>query len=174
MTESDWEQVNIRLQPERKDRWTSAVSEGTSYENLTHLIRLSVEKELNDERDVTESGDNRIESEVSGEVLTTLNRIERTVDNMNDRLDALEQESEAESNKLLQNAIFAILPPESEVDNEEDGMAIGEISKKLGVSKEAVRETIEGLGTSQIQYTRLPDQFGPDDTKNPVVYYRKG
>jgi len=93
---------------------------------------------------------------------------------MDDRLGAFEQESETESNKLLRNAIFEILPPESELDNEEDGMTTGDISKKLGVSTEEVRETIEGLQTSQIQSTQLPSHFGPDDVEHPVVYYRGG
>lgn len=175
MADSDWEQVNIRLQPKRKKRWTSTVSESPTYENLTHLIRLSVEKELNDEHDTTtQSSRSEDDSEVSGEILTTLNRIERSVDNMDDRLSAIEQESEAESDKLLRNAMFEILPPESELDTKEDGMTIGDISKKLGVSREKVNETIEGLQTSQIQSKQLPSHFGPDDVEHPVVYYRRG
>jgi len=179
MADSDWEQVNIRLQPERKERWTSAVSEDTTYENLTHLIRLSVEKELKGEHEApAPPEDTGGKSEVSGEVLTTLNRIERSVENMDDRLSALEQESEVENktNRVLRNAIFEILPAESELDGGDDyGLTAKEIGQTLGVEPGEVRHTIDRMQTSQIQSEQLPAQQGdPDDTELPTVYYRRG
>jgi cation transport regulator ChaC len=179
MGDSDWEQVNIRLQPERKERWTSAVSEDTTYENLTHLIRLSVEKELKGEHDVPASSESTAgEADTSGEVLTTLNRIERSVENMDDRLSALEQESEAENktNRVLRNAIFEILPAESELEGGNDyGMTAEEIAKTLGVEPGEVSYVIDRMQTSQIQSEQLPSQQGdPDDAEQPTVYYRRG
>jgi len=79
------EQIHIKVTPERKEKWESYVDENLEFDNLSQLIRLSVQAEIDEERDGLEVDTENIENqldEIRGEIEdieTTVRAIDNTV-----------------------------------------------------------------------------------------------
>lgn len=101
--------VAFRVDESVKSNWEEA-AESPEYDSLSHLIRLSVQKEIAE----TESprGETQPSADLGGdsEVLESLTRLERTVDSIQDELNAVGREDRAEELYDLEQVLFEILP----------------------------------------------------------------
>lgn len=101
--------VAFRVDESVKSEWEDA-AEGAEYDSLSHLIRLSVQKEIAD----TETAETDAQAGVSltgdSEVLDSLTRLERTVEDIQDEMKAVSRESRSEELYNLEQVLLEILP----------------------------------------------------------------
>ncbi|WP_338726721.1 hypothetical protein [Haladaptatus sp. DJG-WS-42] len=168
---TDWEQVNLRVSPERKQEWEQFVEEHPNANNLSHLIRLAVTREIQGR----EPSRQEQSSEVSTEVLEALTRIENGLDEVQTRVKALEREQMAASGMDYQQAAFAVLPTEPKgeliegpngptrldppAQPPEYGMTVEDVADNLGVDNlDAVKDALDRLSdlTDQVRSSAGP------------------
>lgn len=105
------EQIHIKVAPERKEKWQCYVDENLEFDNLSQLIRLSVEAEIdgdgeNQELD-TEYLENQLD-EIRGDIEdieTTVRAIDNTVvhtDEFEEFSDGLSTKIETEVETLIE------------------------------------------------------------------------
>lgn len=154
---TDKTQVNIRVLEETKSRWDEAL-ESPQYDSLTHLITLSVEKELNsDESSQTSTSDAGATAEaIREEVAPTLEKIHRGVDSLDGRIDRLETEVQSQGPEYdMEKAVIDVLPTPPEGVEKHDqvekwAMTSEEVhdaldSRGIIIDKPDVRNTLTGL-----------------------------
>lgn len=168
---TDKTQVNIRVLEETKSRWDEAL-ESPQYDSLTHLITLSVEKELNsDESSQTSTSDAGETAEaVRDEVVPSLEQIRRGVDNLDGRMDRLENEVQSQGPEYdMEKAVIDVLPTPPEGVEKHDqvekwAMTAEEVhdaldSRGIIIDKTDVRNTLTGLADT----TGFVKREGRDD-----------
>ena len=133
-------QINLKMSSkEEKRRWQQYVEDNPEPDSLSHMIRLAVERYMDGSGEQPTS-DRTVQD--SGEVLGSLNRIETTLTDMQDRMDALEREQEATEGYELQRVAYQLLPTRSE---EPDGIGASEIATRIGAQPGQVRDALETL-----------------------------
>lgn len=154
-------QVNVALDPEVKSEWEEYVSEHPEYSYVSHLVRAAVGKEIRGEYGGSGSGP---DGERLSDMESTLLNIQSTLEDMDDRMLAVERGMEEPSEDIqeLSNEVFAVLPTETELQQEQhsaipdedtpvvvDGVvqtgAIGDIAEHLNEGRIYVRQAIEEL-----------------------------
>lgn len=108
---SDRTQINITVNPERKERWEEYVDENNEASSLSHLIRLSVEREIN--RD--ESDGQAAEVDLSG-IDERFDGLESRLDDLSVEIRQLVEQEEMENVEELAGDVYEELP---RVDDEE-------------------------------------------------------
>jgi hypothetical protein len=79
------EQIHIKVTPERKEKWQSYVDENLEFDNLSQLIRLSVEAEIDEDGGTQELDTEHLENQLDeirgdiGDIETTVRAIDNTV-----------------------------------------------------------------------------------------------
>ncbi|WP_436908461.1 hypothetical protein [Halosimplex marinum] len=154
---TDKTQVNIRVLEETKSRWDDAL-ESPEYDSLTHLITLSVEKELNsDESNQNSSLDAGATAEaVRDEVVPALEQIRRGIDSLDGRIDRLENEVNSQGPEYdMEKAVIDVLPtPPDGVEKHDQmekwAMTAEEVhgaldSRGIIIDKPDIRNTLSGL-----------------------------
>lgn len=150
--------VAFRIDEDVKSEWEEA-AEAPEYESLSHLIRLSVQREIASEgRQTAREGG---QSKASGEVLQHLNRLEGAVDEIHDELEALGREDRAEELYDLEQVLLEILPTasatlEPTTDLEADTLKAeaatpGELSARIGARTGDVADALERLTDTTAQ-----------------------
>lgn len=152
--------VAFRVDESVKKDWEEA-AENAEYDSLSHLIRLSVQKEITDT--ATDTGPEVAPEESdNGEVLQYLNRIERITEDVQDEVKALGRESRAEELYDLEQVLLEVLPtaPESYHPQEGDSKPIEDanptphaIAGRVGADTSDVTDALERLenNTSQVR-----------------------
>jgi hypothetical protein len=125
--------VNFHVDEGKKEEWEDAVDESMEYQNLSHLIRTSVERELSGGHKASESGP---EMGRILERLDTLGEIQRQLRDIDGRLRAVEDEVKHDPERTeLAGELFRILPEETSDDDVEyqpgDGHYYVPMSKSL-------------------------------------------
>lgn len=107
---SDKEQVNVKIDSERKDRWEDYKDQSMEVSSMSDLVRLSVEKELSGLEGG--SGDNSDNAQL-GEIASTLKDIQSDIGQLDKRLSRVETSTQEnpELDKLA-NEVFPLLPDE--------------------------------------------------------------
>lgn len=150
--------VAFRIAQSVRDEWDTAVDENPEYQSLSHLIRLSVQRELNDvDREVEPSTDNSQDAS-NGEILESLTRVERVVDSIQDEVKATGREQRSEGLYDLQQVLLELLPtddrPPSEVrpsrEDEEQRFKQGattaeDLAARIGAKTSDVGTALERL-----------------------------
>jgi archaellum component FlaC len=101
--------VAFRVDESVKEEWEDA-AELPEYDSLSHLIRLSVQKEITEtegEEPNTRGSDG---ADGGAEVLESLNRVERTVESIQDEVEAVGRENRAGELYDLEQVLLEILP----------------------------------------------------------------
>jgi len=175
---TDKTQVNIRALEETKSRWDDAL-ESPQYDSLTHLITLSVEKELNsDESSQTSTSETGATAEaVRDEVVPALEQIRRGVDSLDGRIDRLETEVQSQGPEYdKEKAVIDVLPTPPEGVEKHDqvekwAMTAEKVhdaldSRGIIIDKPDVRNTLTGLagttGFVKEREGRNDDPSAPD------------
>jgi Arc/MetJ-type ribon-helix-helix transcriptional regulator len=158
--------VAFRIDESIKKEWEEAV-ESPEYNSLSHLIRLSVQKEISD----TNSGAKNTESgeEANGEIIDSLNKLEREIDSIQNEVSALSREDEAETLYDLEQVLLEILP---EVDPTEhigslhevdiDPAYPSELAGRIGSEEEEVTNALNRLAENTSQVTRQEGMLGEE------------
>jgi hypothetical protein len=181
------EQINIRVGSDKKERWKEIVEESPEYDSLTHLISLSVEKELSGENGGTH-GDASLDAEASDtlqQVAGSTDRIEGTLSEVQDRLRTVEQRiGQSNSEVSVKAAIRETLderPPDAHVEElpedapadavvtgyeyDEFGLTSRQIAARLNADESTVRETLREM--PRVRSVK----GGPD---NETYYFLRG
>lgn len=149
--------VAFRIDEDVKTEWEEA-AESPEYESLSHLIRLSVQREIAGEGRQRTAEDGQTETD--GEVQQSLNRLERTVGEMHDELEALGREGRAEELYDLEQVLLEVLPTapsglqEPDAGQLEDGaMTARGVAGRIGADTSDAADALERLAenTAQVQ-----------------------
>jgi len=184
----------VKVPDDTAEEWDEYVDETPEVDSVSHLIRLSVLKEMNDESDVETLRIDDGSRELSGEVLTSLRKIETAIGDIEERLTALEDVETAEANYDIQKASYNFLPtpPESayvpepegkgsyvweDADFDEWAVTAEETARKLGAEEEEVKDALDQLQetTGQVQsVTQGSERFDIGDSDSKTYYWKKG
>jgi len=159
--------VAFRVDESVKQEWEDA-ADSPEYDSLSHLIRLSVQKEIADTETAHTEAQTKVEVAEDSEVLQSLNRIERVVEDVQDEVEAVGRESRAGELYDLEQVLLEVLPtaPESyhpgegESANIEDANATPhDIAGKIGADTSDVSDALERLeeNTAQVRDTTSRD-----------------
>lgn len=105
------QQIHIKVAPERKEKWESYVDENLEYDNLSQLIRLSVEAEINRDGESQELDTEHLENLIDevredvDDIETTVRAIDNTVvhkDEFEEFSDGLSTQIETEVETLIE------------------------------------------------------------------------
>lgn len=105
---TDWKTVTLRVSPETKEQWEEYAENHPEVGNLSHLIRLSVHREISENE--TAGSQRETDTQQLGEVLEGVNQIKTALQDVQYRLDALERESRFTEGIDIQKAVFSALP----------------------------------------------------------------
>nr|WP_231587986.1 type II toxin-antitoxin system PemK/MazF family toxin [Halostagnicola sp. A56] len=159
----------VKVPDSTADKWDEYVEDTPEVDSVSHLIRLSVKNQIDGRTEIDrQQAPDSTDGAFSGEVLTTLQGIQTGIDDLEDRLTALEEVESAEASYDLQKAIYEILPADSELPHpigvvdeipkpedpdELDVMTPQEVAQKLGANMGEVEDTLKELAetTGQVQ-----------------------
>jgi hypothetical protein len=174
----------VKVSESKAAEWNEYVEETAEVDSVSHLIRLSVQKEMNNSHKRTESPSAKRQTDVSGEVLTNLRQIQTGLSDLEERMSALEAMEQSEESYSLKKAVWELLPeePEQVVDGEIppvygdgaegldslDVTTAHEIAQKLGAEVSDVQNTLDELveSTGQVQAS--------DENHSGNHYWKKG
>jgi len=161
--------VAFRVDESVKKDWEEA-AEDPEYDSLSHLIRLSVQKEITDT--VGHTGPQTAPEETgNGEVLQYLNRIERVTEDVQDEVKALGRESRAEELYDLEQVLLELLPetPESYHPQEDEQSPIEDanptphdIAGRIGADTSDVSDALERLANNTGQVRSVASNASGD------------
>jgi hypothetical protein len=87
-----------------------------------------------------------VDDAASSEVLTVLRQLQTGINDLEDRMNALERVGKAEANYDLRKAIFAFLPEEAQSMNyEEWAITCEKLAQRLGADEQDVQDTLRSL-----------------------------
>lgn len=151
------QQVNVALREEEKDQWEQHVEENPNAENLSHLIRLSVAKEISggggSEKPTVDGDIDALADKLDSlEGLDdSLRRIEGKLQRVDERLAVLEQEEEAGAGFDLRKVVFSALPVADYGEREpakeppEKGVTPAKLADETGAPEEKVLAELDRL-----------------------------
>ncbi|MFC5136220.1 MULTISPECIES: hypothetical protein [Haloferacaceae] len=101
-------QVNVKVASEAKERWQEYADESMEVNSMSDLIRLSVEKEINGQREGSDSGSEHLE-----DISKTLKQIQTEIGKLDSRLERVEHTTQEDPEiSRLANNVFSLLPDE--------------------------------------------------------------
>ena len=156
--------VAFRINEGVKEEWEEAAN-GPEYDSLSHLIRLSVQREIAE----TEAGETDAQAGVAagGEVLKSLNRLEKSVEEIQDEMEAVGRENQAEEMYELEQVLLEILPS-GDVDLTADNPALsGDLEPatasgmagRIGADEQRVFDALNRLADNTGQVRRSQTVF---------------
>ena len=129
-------QVNVRVPKETKERWDEATEE---YGSLTRLIQTAVNNQLSGDTSTSSESQSAASSETMEDLAATIDSLENTVRDMDQRLTAMRDTIESEGpDYSFRAAVHETVP-------EEGGLTTGEIAARLDARESDVAEVLEDL-----------------------------
>lgn len=119
---TDTKTVTLRVSPDQKEKWEEYVKEHPEAGNLSHLIRLSVHKEMGSQPDSDDAQVPRKDERI-GELIESVNQIQDTLNSMQTRMSTLEHDADILQDFDVRKAVLAVLPtpPKSAYVPDEEG-----------------------------------------------------
>lgn len=114
--------VNLMVDARQKEEWKKA-AEGPEYNGLSHLIRVSVTRELSDrsQQSTSRPASGPVEVELPNDLRATLDRLDRGLKDVKDRLDAIEGERRTEGQEYeLAHMVLDVLPTPPDTEQAEE------------------------------------------------------
>lgn len=158
--------VAFRVDESVKQEWEDA-AEGPEYDSLSHLIRLSVQKEITD----TETAETDAQAGVSlagdSEVLDSLTRLERTVEDIQDEMKAVSRESRSEELYNLEQVLLEILPTyepgiqdlKNPAETDIETVTSEEVAARIDADEQDVSDALNRLSDNTGQVKALQTAF---------------
>jgi hypothetical protein len=158
----------VKLPRSKADEWDEYVTDNPEIDSISHLIRLSVQRQMNGGYNQPQSASiERSDAPASAEVMATLRDIQRAIGGLDDRLSAIERVESSESSFSLERAIYSFLPETGwysgysaeEYDSDEDVFSSRELANKLGADVSEVEATLRKMSkeNGQIQIEEMED-----------------
>ncbi|KZN24187.1 hypothetical protein A4G99_07020 [Haladaptatus sp. R4] len=144
--------ISIKVGESVKDEWQQHVEGNPEVESVSHLIRLSVNKEIHGGHESPEKAvQSSTDSKQLGEVVEGLSKLQDSVEGVQERLTAIEKEKTVTQNKDIQSMVFGMLPT---CDRPKEGATVEDLASNLEESREDVEEALLDLLsiTGQIQH----------------------
>jgi antitoxin component of RelBE/YafQ-DinJ toxin-antitoxin module len=146
--------VAFRIDESVKSEWEDA-TERPEYDSLSHLIRLSVQREITDTETAPRTAQADTESDNAGEVIQSLNRLEKVTGEIQEEVEAFNRESESEELFDLKQVLLEVLPtapgtyaPGGEEPNVETvGQKPREVAGRIGADTSDVSDALEDMAT---------------------------
>jgi hypothetical protein len=136
----------VKVPSSKAEEWDSYVDHNAEVDSISHLIRLSVERELQGKYNDPQTLPDHSADAASSEVLTVLRQLQTGINDLEDRMNALERVGKAEANYDLRKAVFAFLPEEAQSMNyEEWAITCEKLAQKLGAGEKDVQDTLRNL-----------------------------
>ncbi|OYR37942.1 hypothetical protein DJ82_13430 [Halorubrum sp. Ib24] len=166
--------VAFRIDESIKSEWEDA-AEGPEYDSLSHLIRLSVQREITE----TESAQHTAQADTAtvedSDVLDSLTRLERTVEDIQDEMKAVSRESRSEELYNLEQVLLEVLPShktnlkdlENPISSDIESATPEEIAARIDADEQDVSDALNRLSDNTAQVKELGTAF---DEQNS--YYR--
>lgn len=151
--------VAFRVDESVKQEWEDA-ADSPEYDSLSHLIRLSVQKEIADTETAHTEAQTGVKVAEDSEVLQSLNRIERVVEDVQDEVEATGRENRADELYDLEQVLLEVLPtaPESYHPGEGDSSGIEDanttphgVAGRIGADTSDVSDALERLAENTAQ-----------------------
>lgn len=160
----------VKVPSSKAEEWDDYAEENPEVDSISHLIRLSVEREIQGQYDQPQTLSDDTDDAASGEVLTALRQIQTGMSDLEERMSAIERVGKAEAGYDLQKAVYSFLPEkrdESRVD--QWGITASKLAQKLGAEEFKIQETLERLADTTGQVRSLSG--GP---KNETYWFKQG
>lgn len=159
----------VKVPDARAEEWDTYVEQNPEVDSVSHLIRLSVQRQMSGKYDRRQRRSDDGDAAESGEVKTALRQIQTAIGDVEERLSALEGIKTAEANYDLRKAVWSFLPeePEEVIDDEippvygdgDDGLdsldvlTPEQIAQKLGADVADVQDALDELveSTGQVK-----------------------
>lgn len=164
--------VAFRIDESVKEEWEDA-AEGPEYDSVSHLIRLSVQKEITDTETTETDAQAGAGPAENSEVLDSLTRLERTVEDIQDEMRAVSSESRSGELYSLEQVLLETLPtaskdldPTTELEPEqfESGATTPhDIAGKIGADTSDVTDALERLADNTGQVRSVENQKTGDN-----------
>lgn len=136
---SDWQQVNVRVKEPTYEEWKQVAEE--EYGGLSDLVRTAVRREIDGAHAGASGGESAAESETMNEVLQAIDRLENTVDGMDNRLSVVRETVESTGPEFS----FRAAVRETVSEEEENWLTAGQIAARLDAKKSDVIDALEAL-----------------------------
>lgn len=160
----------VKVPSSKAEEWDSYVEDNPEVDSISHLIRLSVERELQGKYEKPQTLSDDSDDAASGEVLTVLRQLQTGMNDLQERMNALERVGEAEASYDLQKAVFSFLPEERRSSKYADwAITCEELAQKLGADEQAVQDTLDNLGDGTGQVASVSG--GPD---GETYWFKRG
>jgi len=136
----------VKVPSSKAEEWDSYVEDNAEVDSISHLIRLSVERELQGKYNEPQTLPDHSADATSSEVLTVLRQLQTGINDLEDRMNALERVGKAEADYDLRKAVFAFLPEEAQSMNyEEWAIKCEKLAQRLGANEQDVQDTLRNL-----------------------------
>lgn len=167
--------VAFRVDKSIKNEWEEA-ADGPEYDSLSHLIRLSVQKEITN----TQTAETEAQAGVErgGEILESLTRLEKSVEEIQEEVDVVSREKQAGELYDLKQVLLEVIPtvpetidPFSHPEPEESESAIPtarDIAGRIGADTSDVAEALEQLEQNMGQIESIEDRVSEE-----IYYWRE-
>ncbi|MFC7058056.1 hypothetical protein [Halovenus salina] len=144
--------VAFRIDESVKEEWEDA-AEGPEYDSLSHLIRLSVQREITDTETAPRTAQADTGTNENSEMLQSLNRLEKVTGEIQEEVEAFNREHESEEMYNLRQVLLEVLPTApgtySPGPNEPEPGSVGqkprEVAGRIGADTSDVSDTLEDM-----------------------------
>ena len=144
--------VAFRIDESVKEEWEDA-AEGPEYDSLSHLIRLSVQREITDTETAPRTAQADTGTAENSEMLQSLNRLEKVTGEIQEEVEAFSRERESEKLYDLKQVLIEILPiaPGTYAPGPDEpepgsvGQKPHEVAGRIGADTSDVSDALENL-----------------------------
>jgi uncharacterized protein YukE len=158
----------VKVPESMAEEWENYVEENPEADTISHLIRQSVQLRLQGKYSEPQGHSDDADT-ASGEVLTVLRQVQAGMDDLQERMNALEQVGEAEANYNLRKVAFSFLPTGQSTKYSEWAITCEEMAQKLGADQQAVQAALNDLEEETGQVTSVTG--GPD---SETYWFKRG
>jgi hypothetical protein len=132
---SEWQQVNVRVRESNYEEWKGYAE--SEYGGLSDLVRTAVRREIDGQHAGASSGESVAESETVTEVLEAIDRLENTVNGMDNRLSVVRETVESSGPDFsLRAAVRETLRAA------DGGLTAGQIAARLDAKSSDVEDAL--------------------------------
>lgn len=136
------ETIAFRVSADTKESWVQAVEDSPEYDSLTHLIRLSVEREIAGSSGQV-SGDT-VDDERLGEIVNTLSRVDAQVAEVVESVEEVRERSYSVGGGIGQDTLTEVFSALS-VGDAGDGKETRKIAEATGLDEPTTEMALEKL-----------------------------
>ncbi|MFQ3320772.1 MAG: hypothetical protein ACI80F_002859 [Natronomonas sp.] len=153
---SEWQQVNVRVRESNYEEWKEYAE--SEYGGLSDLVRTAVRREIDGQHAGASGGESAAKSETVTEVLEAIDRLENTVNGMDNRLSVVRETVDSSGPDFsLRAAVRETLRAA------DDGLTAGQIAARLDAKSSDVEDALWSMEGDEAYPTE--DDPDTEDTR---------